>query len=61
MSDSPSAKRAKSYREEAKRLREKAAKISAPDIREEFEKIARQYELMANNLDPVEKKPPKSG
>ena len=55
MSDSPSLKRAKSYREEAKRVRERAAATQAPDIREAFEKIASQYEAMADAIERLAK------
>ena len=40
--------RAQSYREQAKRLREKAKHFNTPEIRkDDMEAIARQYELMA--------------
>ena len=39
------------YRDEAKRVRETAAAISAPDLREALEEIARQYELLANAIE----------
>jgi hypothetical protein len=43
--------RARSYREEAKRLREKAAHASAPDIGRDLEDIARQYDLLAAGIE----------
>ena len=43
--------RARSYREEAKRLREKAAHASAPDISRDLEDIARQYDLLAARIE----------
>jgi hypothetical protein len=54
MSDSPSAVRAQSHRAEAKRLREQAAQMPWPDLREQLEKIAGQYDLLA---DDIERKP----
>ena len=43
--------RAKSYREEATRLREQAAQMRWPDLREQLERVARQYELLADNAE----------
>ena len=43
--------RARSYREEAKRLRGKAAHASAPDISRDLEDIARQYDLLAARIE----------
>ncbi len=51
MSDSPNAIRAQSHRCEAKRLREEAAQFRWPDLRQELEEIARQYELLADNIE----------
>jgi hypothetical protein len=43
--------RAKKYREEAQRLRGKAVQIVTYDVREEVEKIAKQYEAMAEGIE----------
>jgi len=43
--------RARSYREEAKRLRQTAARASAPDISRDFKDNARQYELLAARVE----------
>jgi hypothetical protein len=51
VSNSPNHEVAKGYREEAKRVRERAAITQAPDIREALEKIARQYEAMAESIE----------
>ena len=51
LSDSPSVARAKGYRAEAKRLREQALEIRWPDLRLQVEEIARQYELLADNVE----------
>ena len=48
MSDSP---RAQSYRDKAKRLREKAAHASAPDIRRDLQEIAHRYEWLADKIE----------
>jgi hypothetical protein len=51
MSGSPSAILARGYRAEAKRLREQAAQMRWPDLREQLERVARQYELLADNTE----------
>jgi len=56
MSDTPSAILARGYRAEAKRLREQAAQMRWPDLREELERIAGQYESLA---DSTERKQPR--
>ena len=48
--------RAQSYREQAKRLREKAKHFNTPEIRKDMEAIARQYDLMAESMEQSEKK-----
>lgn len=49
--------RAQSYREQAKRLREKAKHFNTPEIRkDDMEAIARQYDLMAESMEQSEKK-----
>ena len=55
MSDSPNFKVANSYREEAKQAREQAAKLHASDLREAFERIAREYEWMAEVVERTPK------
>jgi hypothetical protein len=35
----------------SQRLRDAAAAISAPDLRDAFEEVARQYELLANTIE----------
>ena len=55
MSDSPSAILTRGYRAEAKRLREQAAQMRWPDLREQLERVARQYEILA---DSAERKQP---
>ena len=48
--------RAQSYREQAKRLREKAKHFNTPEIRkDDMEAIARQYDLMAESMEQSEK------
>ena len=54
MSELPRAQR---YRDEATRLREKAAQASAPDIGRDLQKIARQYELLAERIEERAKQP----
>jgi hypothetical protein len=51
VSDSPSVIRARGYRAEAQRLREQAAQNPWSDHREQLERIARQYELMAETIE----------
>jgi hypothetical protein len=59
--------RAQFYRAEAKRLREKAANMDSPEIRQALEDIANQYELLAEDLEsaakrsPPKKAPPERG
>jgi hypothetical protein len=48
MSDSPLARY---YRDQAKLLREIGARTNLLDSREELETLARQYELLADNID----------
>jgi hypothetical protein len=43
----PSARRAGNYRDEAKRVRERSAALSMPNIREHLGKIARQCEAIS--------------
>jgi hypothetical protein len=51
VSDLPSAESAKNYRELANRLREQAAGMLWEDVREQFEVIARQYEILAEAIE----------
>jgi hypothetical protein len=51
VSDSPTTILARGYRAEAKRLREQAAQMRWPDLREQLERVARQYELLADNTE----------
>jgi uncharacterized protein (DUF849 family) len=48
--------RAQIFRERAKSLREMAALMARPDIRKDLANIALQYELVAESIEPVEKK-----
>jgi uncharacterized protein (DUF849 family) len=48
--------RAQIFRERAKNLREMAALMAWPDIRKDLENIALQYDLVAQSIEPVEKK-----
>ena len=50
--------RAQIFRERAKSLREMAALMAWPDIRKDLANIALQYELVAESIEPVEKKRP---
>jgi hypothetical protein len=47
----PDLLRAQRYRNEAKRLREKAAQASAPHISRNLRDIARRYELLAESIE----------
>lgn len=51
VSDSPSLKLVKHYREEAKRARAHAGQMHVFDIREAFERIARDYDGMAEMIE----------
>ena len=51
MSESPSDNIARDYRAKAERLHEQAAQMRWSDLREQFEKIARGYELLADNAE----------
>jgi hypothetical protein len=48
--------RAETYREQAKALREMAARSASPDTRKDLENIALQYELVAERIETVEGK-----
>ena len=48
--------RAETYREQAKSLRVRAAEATSTDMRNDLEYIALQYELVAESIEPVEKK-----
>jgi hypothetical protein len=48
--------RAQIYRERAKGLRETSALMAWLDIRKDLENGALQYELVAESIEPVEKK-----
>ena len=48
--------RAQFYRDRAKQGRERAARMTAPDIRKDMEEIAQQYDLMADHIEETEKK-----
>ena len=50
--------RAQFYRAEARRLREKAMNMDSPEIRQAFEDIANQYELLVKDLEPTAKRSP---
>ncbi len=43
--------RTQSYREQAQRLREKAAYMNSPEIRQAMEEMAAQYERLAKSVD----------
>jgi hypothetical protein len=47
------AERIQKYHDEAKRMREAAKHFSAPDTRNEAEKIAAQYDSLAKSVDIV--------
>jgi hypothetical protein len=47
--------RAQIYRERAKYLRERA-RTASRDVRKDLENIALQYELVAESIEPVEKR-----
>jgi hypothetical protein len=51
VSASPSLKLVKHYREEAKRVRARAAQMHVSDIRETFESIARDCDGMAEMIE----------
>jgi hypothetical protein len=48
--------RAQFYRDRAKQLRERAARMTAPDIRKDMEVLARQHDKMADAIEEIEKK-----
>jgi hypothetical protein len=48
MSDTP---HVQNFRDKAERLREKASHIRDSEIRSDLQQIARQYELLAENLE----------
>ena len=43
--------RAQLYRDKARQIREMAATCVLPDIREQLERIARQYETLAHQVE----------
>ena len=48
--------RAQIYRQRAEGLRGTAARMASPDVRKDLENIALQYELVAESIEPEEKK-----
>ena len=51
MSESPSDNIARRYRAKAERLHEQAAQMRWSDLREQLDKIAREYELLADSAE----------
>jgi len=51
MTKMPATARGDRYREAAKRVREQARTMTAPDIKEQMEQIARDYERLAKMAD----------
>jgi len=51
MTKMPATARGDRYREAAKRVREQTRTMTAPDIKEQMEQIARDYERLAKMAD----------
>jgi hypothetical protein len=59
MPDSVHVTSAKKYRQEARKVRESAAEATSHDIREAYEKIAREYDYMAEFAERLMKRNPR--